>query len=115
MSDFSAYVQVATIMSALAKALDTGLNYYQALKDVETDPSQIKHDAARLQNSYDDDEIESILSRIQGCRDRFIDEGDGVNRARCICSVLNDAKAGNGGIMPIDEWEATYRNLCSNL
>jgi hypothetical protein len=111
MADFSVYVQVATIVSALAKALDTGLNYYEALKDVEADPTKIESDAKSLSNTYSDDEIRSILDRIQGCRDRFIDEGHGKNRQRCICSVLSDARDGNGGTLPIDEWNDMYERL----
>ena len=116
MPDLSVYVQVATIVSALAKALDTGLDYFQALKDVESDPIKLREDAVALQNTYDESEIGAISGRIQGCRDRFLEEGHGENRVRCLCSVLRDASAGNGGTMPIDDWQKMFEKLrCASM
>ena len=111
MPDLTSYVHVATIVSTLAKALDTGLSYFKALRQVEAEPAKIEAAAKQLQSTYDDAEIKSLLERIQGCRDRFVDEGHGPNRKRCLCSVLRDAKSGNGGRMPVDEWDDMYSSL----
>ena len=62
--------------------------------------------------TFSEAEVESLLDRIQGCRDRFISQGGGADRARCICSVLNEARAGNGGELPlIHDWRKIYDQL----
>ena len=56
--------------------------------------------------------VELLLSPLKGCRDRFIQQGGGTDRSRCICSVLREAQEGNGGTLPeIDDWENIYRQL----
>ena len=82
------------------------------------DPETIR-EAERVSvqfQTFSDAEVKSLLDRIQGCRDRFISQGGGADRARCICSVLNEAKEGNGGELPlIDDWRKIYDQLsCSN-
>ena len=53
-----------------------------------------------------------MLEKLKGCRDRFIKQGGGKERAACICSVLNEAKIGNGGTLPnIDDWKRIYSTL----
>jgi len=62
--------------------------------------------------TYSDAEVESLLHRLKGCRDRFIDQGGGKERAQCICSVLQEAEDGNGGTLPdIDDWDNIYKAL----
>jgi hypothetical protein len=63
-------------------------------------------------STYSDDEVEALLRRIEGCRQRFIDQGGGVDRARCIWSILEEASEGNGGELPlIDDWRNIYSQL----
>lgn len=81
------------------------------------DPETIR-EAQRVSvqfQTFSDAEVKSLLSRIEGCRDRFISQGGGTDRARCICSVLNEAREGNGGELPlIDDWQKIYAQLsCS--
>jgi hypothetical protein len=67
-------------------------------------------------STYSDDEVEAINLRIQGCRDRFIVQGGGLDRSRCLCSIFKEIIDGNGGNLPaIDSWERMYEQLkCNN-
>lgn len=63
-------------------------------------------------STYSDREIEELIRKIEGCRDRFISQGSGQDRARCLCSILNEIKDGNGGSLPhIDDWQRMYDEL----
>ena len=83
-----------------------------------SDPETIReaHRVSGEFHTFSDAEVKSLLDRIKGCRDRFISQGGGLDRARCICSVLNEARDGNGGQLPlIDDWRKIYDQLsCSN-
>lgn len=67
-------------------------------------------------STYSEAEVEEILRRLEGCRDRFISQGDGADRARCICSIFRHVMDGNGGVLPvIDDWGNIFRQLkCSS-
>jgi len=110
MANLEIAAQVATIFSAIATAAKYSLTYAEALK--RQDPEKIRAQAARLVNTYSDRELESLKDRIQACRDRFADEGDGKQRTRCMCSVYRDVLDGNGQNFPLPEWEEDYGILC---
>ncbi len=69
---------------------------------------------SQMFSTYSDDEIKAIGGRLQSCRQRFISEGHGENRKLCLCSVLTDVKDGNGGTIPFDDWQQTYKTLGCN-
>lgn len=110
MPDLVLATQIASIVSAIASAMQLSISYRQAEKNL--DKRTIAKHAQILISTYDDDELSAIHDRIRTCRDRFINEGGGVQRVRCMCSVLRDAIAGNGGVPPIPEWERMYDQLC---
>jgi hypothetical protein len=63
-------------------------------------------------STYSDREVEELIRKIEGCRDRFINQGGGKDRARCLCSIFNEVKDGNGGTLPdIDSWRDMYKQL----
>lgn len=63
-------------------------------------------------STYSDREIQELNRQIEDCRDRFIAQGSGKNRARCLCSIFNEIKAGNGGELPnIDDWQRMFAVL----
>jgi hypothetical protein len=69
--------------------------------------------ASQVFSTYSDRELEALIRKIEGCRDRFISQGSGEDRARCFCSILEEIKAGNGGRLPlVDDWERMYNQLC---
>lgn len=64
-------------------------------------------------STYNDAEILAINRRMENCSNIFIAEGDGKQRAKCLCNVLNNVREGNGGELPdIDNWRRTYGQLC---
>lgn len=68
--------------------------------------------ASETFSTFSDREIQELIRRIESCRDRFISQGSGHDRARCLCSILHEIKAGNGGRLPrIDDWERMYSVL----
>ena len=68
-------------------------------------------------STYSDAEIEAILKRIEGCRQRFITQGGGDDRKACLCSIFKEIAAGNGGTLPqVDDWENMFRRLnCARI
>jgi len=104
---------VKTLFEATKATIDLGTTYEKYRSDKET-----LREAERVSvqfSTYSDAEAESLLRRLKGCRDRFVSQGGGVERARCICSVLHEAMEGNGGTLPfIDDWQNIYHQLrCS--
>lgn len=73
--------------------------------------------ASRVFSTFSDDEIRMLIEKIEGCRDRFMSQGSGRDRARCLCSIFNEIKEANGGQLPeVDDWERMYLQLrCGNL
>ena len=60
-------------------------------------------------STYSDRELEVLIGKIEGCRDRFIAQGRGADRARCLCSIFKEIRDGNGGLLPeIDDWRRMY-------
>jgi len=69
--------------------------------------------ASKTFSTYSDRELEEIIRKIEGCSDRFINQGSGADRARCFCSIFKEIVDGNGGVMPeIDDWDQMYNQLC---
>jgi hypothetical protein len=70
---------------------------------------------AELFSTYSDAEIQELIKKIEGCRVRFIKQGSGADRARCICSIFQEISDGNGGQLPkIDDWQRMSDQLkCS--
>lgn len=105
---------IAATISAMIDLVKFGKETYQDyLEKRKSDPLlESKVEALRKAfSTYSKDEIEAIHERLDNCRKRFIDEGDGKARSRCLCSVLTDVRDGNGGNIPVDEWENAYSTL----
>jgi len=108
------WADIAAIVSAMSDVLTVGRDTFSGYLRRHRADRNLPVKAAQLQaafSTYSDDEIEEIANRIRRCRDRFNEEGAGKQRVRCLCSVLRDVKDGNGGQIPVDEWESIYRQL----
>lgn len=108
------WAALAAIVSAMADVLTIGGQTFDFFFRRRLKDPTLPQKALTLQNTYStysDREVEAIKKRIEGCRDRFIKEGAGEGRKTCLCSVLQDVKDGNGGSIPVDEWEKTYEKL----
>jgi hypothetical protein len=98
------------LFDATKSSIDLYVSYAKYRQDAATISESRRVSAAY--SSYSEGELESLLRRLHGCRDRFIEQGGGKDRARCICSVLQEAKEGNGGTLPIvDDWQIIYSQL----
>lgn len=68
--------------------------------------------ASEVYSTFSDAELHELIKKIEGCRDRFISQGSGKDRARCLCSIFNEIIDGNGGELPvIDDWRRMYDQL----
>jgi hypothetical protein len=103
-----------SLTKALFDAVKSGADVIASYRKhrEEKDTIQESQRVSAAFSTYSDKEVKTILSRLEQCRDRFIKQGGGEDRASCLCSVLNEVKNGNGGRLPrIDDWENIYRQL----
>lgn len=105
---------LAAMISAMIDVVRLGRDTYaefvsERREDPELGP-KAKGLAAAL-GTYSQDEVAAIIERIDECRQRFMAEGSGAARTRCICSVLRDVRDGNGGTLPHEDWEAAWDQL----
>lgn len=109
------YANVVATISAMCAVFQTGKDIYESYFSEYLRSPNIEREAEMLRlalMTYSEEEVEEIEDRIEGCRNRFIREGSGERRARCLCSVLTDVKDGNGGDIPdIDSWGEIYEQL----
>lgn len=113
MADFELWLHVVASMGAVYEIIRYGTEYGTALARRLRAPetaAQAERLAATF-STYSDDEVRELQRRIDQCRRRFIEEGAGKDRVRCICNVLRDVKDGNGGDIPLPEWDDMYRQL----
>jgi predicted CopG family antitoxin len=110
------FAALAAIISAMADMYNIGRDSFSDYLQRRNNAPDYLSRGEILRNifgTYSDAEVEAIKDRIESCRNRFIAEGSGKNRIACLCSVLNDVKDGNGGIIPVPEWERTHKQLCA--
>jgi len=101
---------IKTVFEATKATIDLA----RTLEKYRSDPEVIA-EANRVSlafSTYSDEEIQYLVGLIEGCRSRFMEQGSGENRARCLCAVFKEIMAGNGGVLPrIDDWENIHRQL----
>jgi len=101
-------------VKALFDLFEGAPDYYARLRAhmQESDTIAESKRVAETFSTYSDEEVHSLLKRIEGCRDRFITQGGGADRAQCLCSIFNEIRLGNGGTLPlIDDWTRMYGQL----
>ncbi len=106
--------QIAATISAMADVYSLGKESFSQYLDRRQKSKEYNARGEILQkalSSYGDDEIDAIDERIRACKDRFIREGSGQNRKKCLCSVLTDVRDGNGGSFPFPQWRSLYKQL----
>jgi hypothetical protein len=114
MASPQAWLDVLSWTKALFDAITLGASVSDAYQKHKREKDTIS-ESRRVSvafSTYSEDEVNAISKRLQECRDRFIAEGSGQQRARCLCSVLKDFKDGNGGVLPhVDDWANIYSQL----
>lgn len=113
------WLEILSLTKALFDAIKSGADVIESYRKhkQERDTIQESRRVSAVFSTYSEAELKAILSRLEQCRDRFIKQGGGQDRARCVCSVLNEVKKGNGGQLPlIDDWANIYHQLnCANF
>jgi hypothetical protein len=108
------WLEVLAWTKAIFEGITSSANLYDTFSKYSKDKDTIS-EASRVSVAYStfsEEEVIAILQRLKGCRDRFIEQGAGQDRARCVCSVLNEVISANGGALPvIDDWENIYATL----
>jgi hypothetical protein len=114
MASFHTWLEVLSYIKALFEAITLGADIQQQYEKHRTERDTIA-EAERVSlafSTYSEKEVQAILDRLKACRDRFITEGSGAGRRKCLCSVFKDVIDGNGGKLPhIDDWENIYGQL----
>ena len=103
-------------LKALYDLVESGIDYATSLARhrAESDTIAEAGRVSRAYSTYSDEEVEELIKKIDGCRQRFIAQGSGADRARCFCSIFKEISDGNGGDVPrIDDWQRMYKQLCS--
>lgn len=112
------WLEILSLTKALFDAVKSGADVIQSYQRhrQERDTIQESQRVSRVFTTYSDKELKAIITRLEQCRDRFILQGGGADRARCVCSILDEVRVGNGGELPlIDDWENIYRQLGCGL
>lgn len=108
------WLDVLAWTKALFEATKASIDLVATYRKYREDPATIREAfrVSAVYSTYEEGEIQALLKRLQGCRDRFMAQGGGEERTRCLCSVLAEAAAGNGGdLPPIDDWQNIYSQL----
>ena len=101
-------------LKALYDLVQGGVDYAASFRKhrAESDTIAESQRVTAVLSTYSDREVEELIRKIEGCRDRFISQGGGSDRARCLCSIFKEIKDGNGGSLPeIDDWRRMYEQL----
>lgn len=108
------WLEVLAWTKALFETTKASIDVFATYRKCHADKDTIQ-EARRVStaySTYSQEEVKALLRRLEGCRDRFIEQGSGQDRAQCLCSVLNEARIGNGGKFPeIDDWSRIYSEL----
>lgn len=115
MASYDAWLEVFSWIKAISDAATFSadiLKAYEKHREERATRGEARR-ASQALSTYSEAEVEAITKRLKACRDRFIAEGSGAQRARCLCSVFDDLMEGNGGVLPpFDDWERIYRQVC---
>lgn len=114
MATAQTWLEVLAWTKALFEAATSSVNLYDTYQKhkAERDTQEEASRVSQAFSTFSEEEVGAMLERLKGCRDRFIAQGGGQERSNCICSVLNEAKRGNGGTLPhIDDWKRIFSTL----
>lgn len=115
MASYNTWLEVLSWVKAIFDAATLSADVREAYQK-HRDERDTQAEARRVSeafSTYSEEELEAVSKRLKACKDRFIAEGSGAQRTRCLCSVFEDLIEGNGGVLPrIDDWERIYRQVC---
>jgi len=108
------WLEVLAWTKALFDATTSSVNLYDAYTKhkAERDTQEEASRVSSVYSTFSEEEVNAILKRLHGCRDRFVTQGGGEERAKCFCSVFDEVRIGNGGNLPdIDDWKRMFAVL----
>lgn len=116
MAEPALWLEILAGVKALAEATKAGVDVYAVynknLKDRDTN-LEAERVSVQFASTFNDREVEAFNNGIKHCMDKNADTLDGHQRVRCICRILEEAKIGNGGKLPlIDDWQKYWNQLC---
>jgi hypothetical protein len=114
MASVHIWLDILSYTKALFEAITLGADIQKQYEKHHNEQDTIAEAerASEVFSTYSEEEGQAILKRLKECRDRFVREGVGAARAKCLCSVFRDVMDGNGGVLPrIDDWENIYGQL----
>lgn len=107
MAGLDTIASLAAVVSALTDLYTLGKepfeDYLRRRRETIT-PNTLDGGSISFFSSYSDKEVRAIEKRLLECRKRFIAEGNGLQRRKCLCSVLADVRSGNNGLPPSTSW-----------
>lgn len=112
----STWVDILAAIKALYDLVKFGSDYTTSFLNYQQDPETCAEGRRVGQMVYNSssDEIAAFMQDIETCRDRII-QGRPEDPARCLCSIFNNIKDGNQGVLLVGEWTLMYRELgCSS-
>lgn len=117
MASKQAWLEVLAWTKALFEGTKAPLNLLAAFEHNLKEPN-LDREAGRASKDfffYSEEQVESMHRRLTGCRDRADTQGR-EELGACLCGVMNEAIAGNGGELPdFEGWREMYAHLkCSH-
>jgi hypothetical protein len=114
MASVSTWVDILAGIRALYDLVKFGSDYQTGFLKYQQDP-EICAEGRRVSRMIytSSGEMSALMRDIEACRDR-ITEGKVEDRACCLCSIFNNIKNGNEGILLIGEWKLMYSELCGS-
>ena len=88
------WLQVLSWTKALFDAVKSGEDVFASYQKhrQEKDTIEESRRVSKTFSTYTENEVKSILARLEGCRDRYIKHGGGKDRSNCLCSILNEGQ-----------------------
>jgi hypothetical protein len=113
MASVHVWLEVLSYIKALFEGITLGADVREQIEKHRKEPDTIAEaERVSLDSTYSDEEVQAILDRLKACEKRFVEEGDGAARRRCLCNVFKHVIEGNGGKLPrIDDWQRIHRQL----
>ena len=113
MASASTWREFLAAFNALYDLVKFGSDYSTSFTKHWHDPDDLQ-EARRVSNLFTTNfgEIEEWTRKVVECWDRVKSQSSGEDRARSLCSLFSEIKAGHGGkVPPIKDWQRMYDEL----
>jgi len=108
--NLSTYQNAAAYISAAIDVMMNDNDNFQYYYNIRRSEAANADNALVLINTYTEEDLKDFRDRIDQCGVRGRNEGQD-SRVKCLCFVLGEIKKGNGGDIPVDQWQDYYNQL----